>query len=380
MRARTAIALIGLAAAAAAGCGGGGAHLRRHAGLRVIYTSLPSHGPFAAAASAVYDGEQLALAQAGGQVNGFQVVLRRLDDGGVGPEPTATTVASSARVAAGDASTIAYLGDLTPGSSSASIPILSEAGILQVSPGDPGAELDGATFARVVPADTLQASAQLDEMARLGVRRLYVLQDTSTYGADLASATTAGAPGRGIEVVDPRGRYLQADTRPLVRSIRKSRADGLVYAGLPSDSLAALWNGLAASSSTIRKFAPASVTFAPNWPLTTPPALYDTFLSSPGLASRELPRAGTQFEADFVSAYGARVPWTSGIFGYVAMSGVLAAMHERGSMDRARVLAAYMRLHDLPSALGTYSITDGATSFDRYFFTTYSSTGHPEGL
>lgn len=353
--------------------------MRRH-GVRVIYTSLPSHGPYAAAATAVYDGEQLALAQAGGQVNGFQVVLRRLDDAGAGPEPTPTTVAASARVAAGDASTIAYLGDLAPGSSSASIPILSQAGILQVSPGDPGAGLDGPTFARVVPADTLEASAQLDEMARVGVRRVYVLQDTSTYGADLAAATAAAAAGQGIQIVDPRGRYLQADTRPLIRSIKKSRADALLYAGLPSDSVAALWNGLAASGSTIRKFAPAAITFAPNWPLTTPPALYDTFLCSPGLPSRELPRAGTQFEADFVSTYGARVPWTSGIFGYVAMSGVLAAMHEQGAMDRARVASSFMRLHDLPSALGTYSIVDGETSFDRYFFTTYNAAGRPEGL
>ena len=371
-----------LLALTAAGCGGNGRHRRSHPGVRLIYTSLPSAGPYAAAATAVYDGEQLALAQAGGQVNGFKIELRRLDDGGSGPAPTATSVAASARVAASDASTIAYLGDLTPGSSAASIPVLSQAGILQVSPGDPVAGLHGATFARVVPPDTSEAAAQIGEMASLGVRRLFILQDTTAYGRDLASAVTAAAAPAGIEIVDPRSHYLQPDVRPLVRAIKKHRADALLYAGWPSDSVAALWNGLASNDPAIRKFAPAAVTFAPTWPLTTPAALYGTYLSSAGLSSRELPRAGQQFEADFVTAYGERVPWTSGIFGYVAMSGVLDAMHGLGTMagNRARVASAFMRLRSLPSALGTYSISAGQSSFDRYFFTTYSATGHPEAL
>ena len=65
-----------------------------------------------------------------------------LDDGTAaagGPDPGQTSAAS--RKAAQDSSTIAYLGEADGGASTASLPILNEAGILQVSPTDATAGL-----------------------------------------------------------------------------------------------------------------------------------------------------------------------------------------------------------------------------------------------
>jgi branched-chain amino acid transport system substrate-binding protein len=368
----------------AAGISGCGGHRRRQPapplGTLLIYTSLPFEGPDAAAARSVYDAERLALAQAGGVVNRYKVVLKPLDDASPSTRQwDPTIVRANASVAAGDPSTIAYMGELTPGSSLDSIPILSRAGILQVSPGDTATGLKGATFARVVPPDSDEAVAQLSAMETLGVKRLYLLKDRTTYGGDIAAAAMSNAATYGIELVDPGGKYLGANTRALVRKITRSKAGTLLYAGSPAVSVAGFWNALSLANPTIKKFASAAVTEAPSWSQTTVAARYNTFLSTPGLP--RLPRsAGSQFVNDFSAAYGTHASWTSGIFGYVAMSGVLNALYGLGphiTDPRERVLAAFLATAGLPSALGTYSIVDGQTTFQHYVFTRYNNHGAP---
>ncbi|MDQ6775780.1 MAG: ABC transporter substrate-binding protein [Actinomycetota bacterium] len=368
-----AVTCIGLALSAV-GCGGHSRHAHTGSATLSIYTSLPFEGPYAADAEAIFNGEQLALAQAGGQVSGSKVVLRRLDDAIAGTGSSPTLVAQSARTAAGDQSTVAYIGELTPGSSSTSISILGPAGILQVSPGDTATGLAGKTFARVVPRDSDEADAQLAALAKLGVKRIYLVEDRTTHGRDVAAAVLHDAVNYGIRVVDPFGKYLRDDTRALVRAIKKSRAGALLYAGSPAPPVAAFWNALSAADGTIKKMASASITDAPSWAQANATARYSTYLSAPGLRPGVLPRAGTQFASDFTATYGTRVPWARGIFGYVAMSGVLEALHSLGSRatnPRPRVALAFLHLRDLPSALGTYSIVGGQTSFRGYYFTAY---------
>lgn len=368
-------------AAAVSGCGGHARHPRALAGTLTIYTSLPFEGINAADARATYDAEQLALAQAGAVVGGFKIVLKRLDNAtSASGEAEPRMVAADAQMAADDASAIAYIGELTPGSSAESIPILSKAGILQVSPGDTATGLKGATFARVVPSDSDEAVAQLTAMRKLRVKRLYLLKDRSAYGADIAGVATSDAAIYGIDLINPGGRYLGPNTRSLVRDIARSKADAVLYAGVPANSLPALLNGLSLQHRTIRKFASAAVTEAPSWADTTAAARSNTFLSAPGLPRLGLPRAGNQFVNDFVAAYGSHVPWTSGIFGYVAMSGVLDALYRLGPHvgdPRPSVLASFLGTTGLPSALGTYSVVDGQTTFQHYFFTNDETHGVP---
>ena len=361
------------------GCGGSAKHQRTPAGTLSIYTSLPFEGPGATDARSVYDAEKLALSQAGGMVNGFKVVLKRLDDASSsthGWDPA--MVAANARTAAADNTTIAYIGELTPGSSLASVPVLDHAGILQVTPGDPATGLNRTTFARVVPSDGDEAVAQLLAMRSLGVKRLYVLRDRTTYGRDIAGVATRDAASYGVEVVDPGGKHLGPDTRPILRAIKRLEVDALLYAGSPGDSVAEFWNTLSLTAPTLKKFTSAAVAQAPSWDRTTIAARYNTFLSAPGLPSRGLPRAGIQFINDFSAVYGTQVPWTSGIFGYVAMSGVLEALYRLGPHlgdRRASVRAAFFDIANLPSALGTYSIVNGQTTFQHYFFTRYKGNG-----
>jgi branched-chain amino acid transport system substrate-binding protein len=372
--AAAAVLCIGLAVGAS-GCGGHSRRARARAGTLSIYTSLPFEGPYAADSRSIYDAEQLAIAQAGDVVNGFKVDLRRLDDASpVTRQWDPALVVQNAHIAAADPSTIAYIGELAPGSSLDSIPILGRAGVLEVSPGDTATKLAGRTFARVVPPDSQEALEQLAAMHKLGVKRLYVLKDRTTYGGDIATVATSNAVSYGIDVVDPGGEYLGTNTGSLVHTIKLSKAGALLYAGEPGAGVPALWNELSAANGRIKKFASASISAAPSWDTTTAAARANSFLSAPGLQRPDLPRAGNQFITEFLATYGDRVSWASGIFGYVAMSGVLEALYGVGPRvkdRRAKVLSTFLATKSLPSALGNYSIVDGQTTFRGYVFTRY---------
>jgi ABC-type branched-subunit amino acid transport system substrate-binding protein len=215
-------------------------------------------------------------------------------------------------------------------------------------------------------------------MSRLSVNTVYLVGDRTTYGRDIAAAARSDAADHGIFVLDGRHVYLPANPRALIKAIKKLKAGAVLYAGSPGPLVAPFWNALSAADPAIRKFASATITLAPSWAQTTAAARYNTFLSSPGLSTRALPRAGSQFETDFLATYGDRTLWQSGIFGYVAMSGILEALHslgERPNNARARVVRAFLRTRNLPSPLGTYSIRRGQTSFRAYFLNTYSRSG-----
>jgi branched-chain amino acid transport system substrate-binding protein len=360
------------------GCGGHSRHRRSDSDGLSIYTSLPFEGPYASEAQAIYEGEELALTQTGGVVDGYKVVLRRLDDSDSSSGASPTLVTKQAQIAAGDPSTVAYIGELTPGSSSGSIRILSHRGILQVSPGDTATGLAGKTFARVVPPDSDEAAAEVAAISRLGVKTVYLVGDRTTYGRDIAAAVRADAPTYDVVVVNAREKYLPGDTRALVKAIRKSKASAILYAGSPGASVVPFWNALSAAEGRIEKFASATIAVTPYWAQTTAAARDNTYLSASGAPPNRLPRAGSQFETDFLATYGSRAPWENGIFGYVAMSAVLEALHSLSGHPndlRAKIVKAFMHIRDLPSALGTYSIADGQTSFHAYYFTAYSRYG-----
>jgi hypothetical protein len=140
MRAVTAAVMLALAASAA-GCDAQGEAEPGEATL-TIYVSAPLTGPARADGQAVADGARRALAEAGGEAGGFQVVAEYLDVAGRNEtrfDPV--TAADNARTATEDSTTIAYIGELDSGASRTSVPITNSAGILQVAPGSGASDL-----------------------------------------------------------------------------------------------------------------------------------------------------------------------------------------------------------------------------------------------
>src|SRR4051812_23326493 len=184
-----------------------------------IYSSLPLQGAARTQSVAAVNGAKLALEQAGGKAGKFAVQYKSLDDSTAqqgGWEPNVTS--SNALKAVGDKSTIGYIGEFNSGATAVSLPLLNEAGVAQVSPGntavgitsnDPGAspgEPDKyypsgrRTYARVLPKDTYQGAALPALGKKKGGAWAYTLNERGVCGAGLARNVETPAKEAGREI------------------------------------------------------------------------------------------------------------------------------------------------------------------------------------
>jgi branched-chain amino acid transport system substrate-binding protein len=333
-----------------------------------IYASQPPGAAGGQTASDVLDAEQLAFKQNGTTVGTFTVKLVPLH----GKE-----ISDNARRAVQDATAIAYLGEIEPGTSQDSVAITNELGLLEVSPTDTAAYLTQAvpavsgspttffpsrstyheTFARVVPSSAQEAKAIATQMHALGLTKLYVADDGTSYGATLKAEVSAAAGTQGLTLVSG-----------------AANADAVFYAGNTVAAATKALDQAAASSATAKLFAPSALyddTFVAGLSAAAQKNLY---VSSPGFDSATLSPAGRQFVTAFQGAYG-HAPAPEAIFGYEAMSAVLAVLKQAGTAaaSRSAVVNDFQGLHDRQSVLGTYSISSGDTSLAPFVF------GRPHG-
>ena len=101
-----------------------------------IYSSLPLSGSERGASLELEQGIRLALARAGNRAGRFRVRYRALSDASArthGWNPAATV--ANAVAAARNPQTVAYIGELDSGATELSLPILNQAGIVELTPG-----------------------------------------------------------------------------------------------------------------------------------------------------------------------------------------------------------------------------------------------------
>lgn len=209
MRRRRAL-LVSCASAGAllvAGCGGGASPPRRLARSRTVdvYSSLPLHGSERAESLAIESGIELALGRAHDRAGGWIVRYRPLDDATAraGGWTTAQTEAGASR-AATDPATVLDIGELDSGASAVSAPILSAAGIAQLSPGSAAVKL-------TAPAPPRHGRGRAVSPPTIGsVTRTFLRLDASDAGeaaAELLALHQAGCSQLGIVAGPDAGSY-----------------------------------------------------------------------------------------------------------------------------------------------------------------------------
>jgi branched-chain amino acid transport system substrate-binding protein len=274
------------------------------------------------------------------------------------------SASANARAAIEGSSAIAYIGEVQPGLSANSIGITNAEDLLQVSPTDTATELTrstpavkgapgiyyesrgtyGRTFARVVPTSAAEARAQVMEMRALGVKKVYVTHDSSSYGKAIAYAVAHAASAPLTAVQGP----------PNASRASSSGADAVFFGGTSTRIASTLFDGSAGA----KLFAPSALYSDGFVAALSPRARAKLYVSSPGwLPHKEPAAARSQFVAPFQAAYH-RQPAPDAVFGYEAVSAVLAALRQAGSAanDRATVVRDFMRLRAPSSVLGSFSI------------------------
>jgi branched-chain amino acid transport system substrate-binding protein len=320
------------------GCGGdddnGGGGGSTGSSTLTIYSSLPLQGDNRVQSESVVNGEKLALQEHGGKVGKFSIKYVSLDDSTAATgkwEPGA--VSSNARKASQDKSTIAYLGEFNSGASAISIPILNEAGILQVSPANTYVGLtraEGAdkgepdkyypsgkrTYGRVVPADHIQAAAQVSYQKDQGCKQLYILNDKEVYGKGIADAVQKDATGAGIKVLGNDGIDTKAaNFRSLATKIKGSGADCMFFGGIVENKAVQVWRDVHAANATMKLFGPDGVALTDFTAKIPVDSAQVTFITNPTLDPKLSPPAAQDFFKTYKQKFG-NDPEPYAIYGY----------------------------------------------------------------
>jgi len=386
--------LIGVMAFAVAACGddnggdsGGGGSKSSAGSTLTIYSSLPLEGDGRPQSEDVVRGEKLALEEHGGKAGNFKINYQSLDDAtAAAGKWEAGQTSANARKAVGDDKTIVYLGEFNSGATAISLPITNEAGILQVSPSNTYVGLtrsEGAdkgepqkyypsgnrTYGRVVPADHIQAAAQVQYQKDQGCKATYILNDKEVYGAGIAAQVAKLAPPAGIQIKGNDGIDTKAaNFRALAGKIKSSGADCFFFGGITQNKGVQVFKDVAAANPTIKMFGPDGVAESAFSSKLGADVEKRTWITNPTLDPKLYPASAQQFFQKFKAKYG-KDPEPYAIYGYEAMSVVLEAIKRAGDKgnDRAAVVKSFFETKGRDSVLGKYDIDEnGDTTLSDY--------------
>ena len=381
----TALAL-GVAACGGGGSSGGGGGGSTGSTNLTIYSSLPLQGDSRPQSQSVVNGEKMALQEAHSRVGKFKIKYVSLDDATAAAgkwDPAQTS--SDARKAAQDKSTIVYLGEFNSGATAISLPILNEAGILQISPANTAVGLtrsEGAdkgepdkyypsgkrTYGRVVPNDRIQAAAQVSYQKDEGCTQLYILNDKEVYGKGLADQVQSVASAQGLKVLGNDGIDTKAaNFRTLAQKVKSSGADCMFFGGITQNKGVQLWKDMYAANPDMKLFGPDGVAESA-FSTKIGAAEKNTYITNPTLDPKLYPPSAQDFFNTYKQKYG-KDPEPYAIYGYEAMKDALLAIQNAGDKgnDRQAVIDAFFNIKDRDSVLGRYSIDEfGDTTLTDY--------------
>ena len=244
-----------------------------------------------------------------------------------------------------------------------SLPLLNEAGIAQVSPGntavgitsdDPGATAGEPdkyypsgkrTYARVLPKDTYQGAALVALAKEQGCASAFVLNDKEVYGQGLATNVELAAKKAGLEIKGNEGiDKTAANYRSLGQNIAKTGAECFIYSGITANNAVQVFKDMAAALPNAPLLGPEGVGetgfFDPDEGGLPADVAERALITIPGVAPEEYPPAGQEFLKAYKAKFNEENPDRYAVYGYESMSLLLDAIKRAGANgnDRAAVV------------------------------------------
>ncbi|MEJ2887193.1 branched-chain amino acid ABC transporter substrate-binding protein [Actinomycetospora aeridis] len=236
-----ALALVLSACGGAGGSAGDGGDCDTSRGTLVVGLVAPLSGELAAVGLGMKNSADLAVTQANARcaVPGYHLAVQSQDD-----RADPATGAAAAATLARDPSLIGVLGPFNSSVAQAVQPVLSEAGIVQISPGSTATSLTrGAnavtaplrqyqTFFRTVATDGVQGPAAATYLTRVeNKRRVAVVSDGKTYGEGIADEFAKQLATEGGQVVTRVTAAPGSGRAAAVSRVAAARPDAVFYGG-----------------------------------------------------------------------------------------------------------------------------------------------------
>ncbi|MGH2941537.1 MAG: ABC transporter substrate-binding protein [Solirubrobacteraceae bacterium] len=335
-----------------------------------IYSSLPRYDADGNRNKRTEDMEEairFALDDRGGKAGKFDIDYKPLDSTDKTGAFLTRKIQENARIAAGDDATAVYIGDFSSSASIESIPILSRAGIPQISPsstrvgltsGDALSDIDepdqyyrggSRNFVRVIPNDDIQAAALRALMKKDRCSTVAIIYDGQDYSQGLAVLMGLIARPRRTFSEDVRPNERSERYEKLARKARKRRADCFLYMGADNPNTFGIYDAFANALPNARLYGTDGVSEA---------SLTDAAGNLAGFANRVrlmVPPRNLGRQGGFRRKF-AHTPDPYAVYAYETMMLALDAIEESGSGEHADILERLTSEKERDSLLGTYSI------------------------
>ncbi len=263
--------------------------------------------------------------------------------------------AANAQAHVANKSEVAVMGTYNSGCAKIIVPILNQApggAMTMVSnantnpgltktwdPGEPGVfyPTGARNYARVCTTDDVQGAAAAQFAKSIGVKSVYVLNDTQTYGQGVAQAFTTEAKKQGLNVLSS-GSYgegwdaKQSSYEALFTKVKALNPDMVYIAGIFDNNGGQLVKDkfkVLGDNTVVKMMAPDGFTGYPDF--NTMPEADGAYLSFAGLSTELLLKnspngAGAKFIKAYKAAYKADPVGSYPIYGVAAVQVILAAL------------------------------------------------------
>jgi branched-chain amino acid transport system substrate-binding protein len=346
-----------------------------------IWSSLPRQGSSKAQTDTMVNAIKMAIEERGGKVAGYTINYVDKDDStaAAGKWDEATEIKNANDAVAND-KLVGYLGTLNSGAAKLSIPILCTKGIVMVSaantavgltkpfePGEPDVYYPNGckkNYHRVIPNDLLQGKAGALWASQLGLKSVWVVDDTEVYGKGLADVFATEAPGNGLTVLGRDGIDGKAtDYKALADKIKAANPDLVYYGGITQNNAGQLWRDLRDAMPDVALMGPDGI-FESEFLEAAEAAAEGSYITTGAVPPDQLTGKG----AEFVTRYTAKYP-NNPVEGYTAYAYesaqvLLSAIERAAAKNPADILALRTLVLDEVKATKDFDGLLGKWSFD----------------
>lgn len=349
-----------------------------------IVSSLPRTGSAKAQTDTMVNGIKMALEEADYKAGDFKIVYEDWDDAtAAAGQWTAEAETANANRAEKSPDVMVYIGPYNSGAAKISMPILNRAGLLMISPANstPGLTKPGTgeagepdtyrptkkiNYTRVVPTDDVQGPMGAEWAKDLGVKKVYVLDDTEVYGQNIAKLFAAHCDKIGIKVLGHDSIDTKAqEFKSLMIKIKGTNPDLVYFGGTTQSKGSQLAKDLVAAGMAAKLMVPDGCYEKAFIEAAGPNNVNDRcYVTFGGLTVEEqLKGPGKAFVENYRKKFNNADPEAYAIYGYESAKVALEAIRKAGKKDRAAIVEAALAIRDFDGALGKWSFdANGDTS------------------
>ena len=364
-------ALLGLAGCS--GCKGKGGNTIK------LVSSMPRTGSAQGQTDTIANGIKMAIDEYKGEIAGMKIEYLDWDDADASSQSwTSELETNNANRAVNDPDVMAYIGPYNSGAAKKSMPILNEAGLLQVSPavthtgltkktegGDPNEPevyrpAKRITFCRVCPADDTQGPLAADfAKDELKAKKVFILDDKELYGQGVAGLFERRCKELGLQILGHESiNTKQNEFRSLMTTIKAANPDIVYFGGTTQSKGGQIAKDMKDAGLTCPLIVPDGCYELAFIKSAGEENLKNCYITMGGIDISALTGPGAEFVKKYKEKFG-NDPEAYAVYGYEAAKVVLEAIKKVGKKDREEILKACLGTKDFDKgALGKWSFDE----------------------